>query len=287
MPFRVSIRHTQLAGTKAGGWSENFWSQAGSIADAITATTTLRGLIYDMKGNQTLVPSARISAVKPAARQTKLVGYPGPATPPSGTNFDSDYPTSALLLKLTSNGGYETLQWMRGIPDAVVQSGGVYTPSAAPGFTSRLNKVLAELGNSSSGWSQYKLNPGSAKKPCTSLAILTGIITVPAHGFGAVGTIISIRVSGFLLPRGVNKVWNATILTGDTLQLQFYVPPTDAGLVPFAIQATARLQTKLYVQINAAEIVRATEHYTGRPTEVLGGRRRNRRRSRGGLPVDV
>jgi hypothetical protein len=287
MLFRCTVRHTQLADIKTGGWGESFWSQAGSLSDAIDNTKTLRDAMFQLKGNQTALPSSRITPWPAANRQTKLVAYAVAQAQSTVAGFDSDYPTQALLLKLISNGGYETLQWLRGIPDNVITGGGKYTPGNVTGFVARMNTFLGILKDSSQAWCQYKLNTATPTKIITSVALATGIVTSVGHGLAALGSVKSMRLSGFLSPRGLNKVWNVIVDTVDTVKLLGYVPPSNPNVAVSFVLAKMREQIKIPIQINDAVIVRATEHYTGRPTELLGGRRRNRRSHRAGTPVDA
>lgn len=287
MLFRCTVRHTQLADIKMGGWGESFWNQASSLSDAIANTETLRNAMFRIKGNQTALPSSRITPWPPTNRQTKLVSYAVAQAPSVISGFDSDYPTQALLLKLTSGGGYETLQWLRGIPDNVITVGGKYTPENVTGYTKRMKEFLAILMDSSQAWSQYKLNTATPTRIITSVALATGVVTAPGHGLTPIGSVKSVRLSGFLSPRGLNKVWNVIVSSVDTLTLLGYVAPTNPNVAVSFVLAKLREQVKIPVQINEAVIVRATEHYTGRPTELLGGRRRNRRSHRAGTPVDA
>jgi hypothetical protein len=119
------------------------------------------------------------------------------------------------------------------------------------------------------------------------VALATGIVTAPAHGLGAFGAIVSVRIKGYQIPRGINAVWRATVLTADTVQLNHWIAPTNPNVVAFGKNPTIRKQVYTYVSITGARIVRATSHYTGKPTELLGGRRRTRRTSLAGQPVAV
>lgn len=284
MPWRVSIRHIQQTGSRLAGWSDNFWSQNSELSGVVTATEELRNRLNAITGKETKLPSARISSAD-SFRNVRLVTY---NTTGSVTAAQiADYPSTALLLKLSAPGPYTTRQWIRGIPDDVVQDGGTYNPSGLTGWSAKLNTFLGTLTDSGNLWSIRALNRNTPTTPVTNVALATGIVTAPAHGLGAAGAIVRVRVKGFIVPRGLNKVWKATILTDSTLQLNFYTPPTQVNLAPYAITPTVRLQTYIYVQIAEAVIDRVTSHYTGRPIELLGGRRRTRRRTQGGIPVDA
>lgn len=285
MAFRVSIRNVQQVGPKTAGWSDNFWTQISELSAADTKTRELAAALNLVVGNQTLVPSARISNPD-SFRQVQLINIPG-AVVGTTSGYDSDYASTALLLKLTAPGPYTTLQWIRGVPDSIITQGGKYTPSALAGFTTRLNSFLGLLTSSANLWSIRALSRSVLPTPITGIALQTGIVTAPAHGLGAAGAIVQVRIKGFKVPEGLNRVWRATVLTDSTFQLNFYTPPLDTTLTPFGLNPTVRKQTYTYVQIAGAEIVRATAHYTGRPTELLGGRRRTRRSSQAGQPVDA
>lgn len=280
MAFRVSIRLTQLAGSKTGGWSENFWNSNSDLTALLPIAQALRNEIWNITGVQTVVPSARISNPD-TFRQVQLVEYPTEATATAGALADSDYPSAALLLKLFAPGPYTTLQWLRGIPDSIITRGGTYTPQAKPGYLNKMAAFLTVLMTGTNGWSIRALDRAVLAKPVTGVNLTTGIVTIPSHGFGGAGSLHKVRIKGFKVPKGLNAVWNVTVLDGSTVQLNFYTPPTTT-VVPFGKAPTARLQQYTYVPIQTASIVRATSHYTGRPTELLGGRRRTRQPASGG-----
>lgn len=286
MPYRVSIRHVQTFGALTGGWGENYWSEAATDAKVDTATSDLRDALAELKGTQTLLPSARISAVGVNGRQAHNLNFPvnvGSGT----TDVASNYPTDALLLKLTTAGGLVNYQWMRGIFDGIVRDGGVYTPTGTTNFLANLKSFFGVLKSSAGAWRLYKLDPTVPRQLVTDINLATGVIKAPAHGLGNPKAIADGRLSGVLNPRGINRVWSCLVIDSDSFQLIGYTPPIDTGLKPAWIKAYIRPQKKVYSAISTCEIVRATSHYTGRPTGLLGGRRRNRRRSRAGTPVDV
>jgi hypothetical protein len=138
-----------------------------------------------------------------------------------------------------------------------------------------LSAFIAEYKDVNNQWSVRVLDRNVLKKVVTALAIATGILTVPAHGYGPAGTVVRIRVQGFTLPVQANQIWRATVIDADTLQLNFWTPLSNIPV--YGKNPTCRLQTYVYVQSTSLEVVRATSHRTGRPIALLGGRRRRRK----------
>lgn len=270
MAFRVQMNWQQQSG-RLGGWGESFWSSEAEASVVKVNADALNTLADAAKGIQVIPTSIRISdiAISRSAQNIPIVVSPGTVT----DSNDADYPSTALQLKFSGAGGYTTTQWFRGIPDTIIRNSGRYVPT--PGYLKVIKPFLAALTNSANNWSMRCLNKGTAKKVVTNLTLDTGVITCPAHGYGPVGTVVTTRISGFSSPSGVNKVWRATVLTADTLQLSFWQAITGVNVK--GNNPTSRLQVYVLIQINKAEVVRATSHYTGRPTGLLGGRRRKRK----------
>jgi hypothetical protein len=285
MSFRTTIRNVQQAGDKTGGWGESFWNNTSDLTAMITLSTALRQALNDVKGNEDKLPSMRISNPD-TFRLVKLVNFAGAFGSFPSVYGDADYPSTALMLKLSAPGPYTSNQWIRGIPDQIVTAGGTYTPGGRPGWLAKMNTLLGILMSGSNGWSIRGLNRAIPRVPITGVNLTTGVVTCPNHALGGAGAIAKTRISGFKIPKGLNQVWRVTVIDANSFQLNFYAPPA-VTVVPFGVNPTSRAQLFIYVPIQTAEIIRATSHYTGRPTALLGGRRRNRQTQQGGLPVAV
>lgn len=270
MAFRVSFFFTQQS-SKLGGWSVNFWSTSSDLSVVEQKTQDLQKLLYEVTGAQVVIPSARI-ADNAVFRRVKLVyftasGFGGAVTPSN----DTDYPSTALQLIHRGSPDYRVLQWLRGIPDEVVSNSGRYNPSAA--YVKKIGALISHIVNPANLWGLNVLDRTVTPKVVSALAVTTGILTVPAHGFGANGSVIRVRVKGFSSPKQVNKVWRATVISADTIQLNFWTALADTTVVS-GINPTCRLQTYIQVPIASTATGIVSSHYTGRPSNLLGGRRR-------------
>lgn len=289
MAYKVIWRLQQNAGRRVGGWGFNMWSNAGDLGSCITATNALRNRIWDITGVGCKVPTARISVVG-QQRQVTPLEYSAATGTGSDDDLQADYPSTALLLRMTAAqpsgpGGFaEVRSWMRGIPDGLVRTGGVYSPGGTPGWIPKFQAFQAEITTASRGWSLRVLDQSQAKKVVSAVNLTTGVLTVTGHGYTSPDGIVSLRISGYIYPSGLNRIWQVKILTADTLQLLYYSPPPE-GTPVVAKKASVRLQTYLYLAINGVSVLRATSHYTGRPTDLLGGRRRKKRSTSAGAPV--
>lgn len=270
MPFRVSYFINQQS-SKLAGWSLNFWNLASDRSAALAAAAALAPKINTMLGAQPYVQSYRVSAY-PADRLPSniLTGYHPGISVTAGN--DADYPTSAIQFILRGAPSYRALVWLSGIPDAVVAQSGKYIPT--PSFTGYLNAVISDLVNPANGWALNVLNRAIAKKAVTNLVTATGVLRVPAHGWGPEGTITRIRVMGFSKPKVANKVWRVTVIDADSVQLNFWTGLADPVIAGNNPQAQQQLYTQ--VPIASAEPGIASKHNRGRPIGLLGGRRRRR-----------
>lgn len=269
MPFRVSYRYGMPVGDRTAGWSENFWSSLGDINAARTAAQAMSATIWQLHGNGVNLPSARVSNATTfrdvSILQLGLFSVIGPS---SGAD-DADYPTNALLLKLTGQGGYVTRQWLKGIPDRVVSQGGQYKPT--PTYVTNFNALATVLTNAANGWTMRVSDRTVPFKPVKDIS-QAGIVTVTGHGYADNSRVRISRVQGLTQ---ANRIWRITRLDADTFSLQGWVAPSVA--IPYLGNGVARQVSPIYVAIQAAVIERATKHNVGRPFGQLTGRRRTRR----------
>jgi hypothetical protein len=262
--YRVSFFWQQSV-SKTGGWSENFWSNLGSIPAVKTAADALLAATFAYKANPCFCPRYRISQVgKFRVSQTILTQQL-----PLGTYLTNgaDYPTTKVQLKLTAAASF-TNQWFGGLEDSDVRRGGFWDPvgtSVGP-----LNAIKAILANPVNGWSIYGLDPAVLPQLVQSFNTTTGIMVL------APGVILDqsiIRVKNVTSPKRVNRIWRAIKTADNTFQLLGWIAGTE---VFNGIKASARLQQYAAQGIVAVDYVQSTKHNVGRPTGLLGGRRRRR-----------
>lgn len=267
MPFRVSYGF-QMQAEKLGGWTENFWSALPDLPSVETALNQLKPKLVNAHGNAVIMNEIRISNadtfrdVKVLLVNASIVGTP--------VATEADYPTNALLLKLTGQGNYVTRQWIKGIWDSIIRDNGRYVPTA--NYIAVMNQIFAELLNSSRGWVMRVTDRGVPFKPVKDIT-QAGVVTVTNHGYADNAKVRISRVKGLTQ---ANDLWRITRLDADTFQLQGWVAPVPAS--PYLGRGLARLTQFIYVPIQQAVIVRATEHAVGRPLGLLSGRRKSRRR---------
>jgi hypothetical protein len=270
MPFRIKFNWQQQS-AKLGGWSTNFWINSDDLTFVKTKSLALLAKLNVITGAQVICPSYTISDIS-TFRNVENVetsgGSPGTPTP----STDADYPSTALAIKLTAAGNYNTVQWIRGIPDINISNSGRYTPVGA--YAGKISSFFDELTASGNLWSVRNLNRATPKKVITALVLATGVVTCPAHGYGPTGTTLKVRVQGFKIPESANQIWRITVIDANSFQLNFWQVPTDTVVV--GKNPTAREQVYILNQISTGRVVRASSHYTGRPTGLLGGRRRRR-----------
>ena len=269
MPFHVKFNWQQQS-SKLGGWSTNFWSSLEDLSQVRAKANDLRTLLNAVTGAQVLTPSFTISSVT-APRRIENVETPTTAVSVTEAT-DADYPSTALFFKVYGAGGYSTGQWLRGIPDQNISKSGTYQPAGL--YALRMGSVFGALKNPSNGWALRALDKNTAEKVIDGVALATGIVSCPSHGYGAAGATLNVRLMGFSSPKILNKVWRITVIDSNSFKLAFWQVPTETAVT--GNNPVARAQVYTFVQIGEAKVIRASSHYTGRPTGLLGGRRRRR-----------
>lgn len=272
MPFRIKINWQQQS-SKLGGWSTNFWLNSDDLTFTKAKAAELSDAINRITGAQVISPSYTISDIA-TFRNVENVENGAFPTVAATASTDADYPSTALNIVLTAAGNYKTGQWIRGIPDANISNSGRYVPQGA--YAGKVAAFFGVLQSSSNLWAIRVLDRTVQKKVITGLVLATGIVTCPAHGYGPAGTTVKVRVQGFTTPKSANKVWRITVIDANSFQLNFWQVPTDTAVT--GNNPTVRLQSYILIQIASGRVVRASSHYTGRPTGLLGGRRRRRQR---------
>lgn len=267
--YRVQLRFQQQS-TLLGGWTMNFWAQSASLDKVISDSDFLATTLSNTVGAQTVIQGSRISTVG-VSRQTLKRSFNFGGTPLVAST-DADYPSTALQLVLVDTGGDRVLQWIRGIPDAVVSDSGRYNPTAT--FTRNLNSVFNALTASGQTFVLRNLVRTTPNLVISAINPTTGVTTVPSHGYGPAGTVNYARIRGVRGLTYANKVWQFTVVDANTLQLNFWAAQTD--VIEPGGKPTCTLQVYGYNKIASASIQAVSSHRTGRPTGLLGGRRKRR-----------
>lgn len=278
MPFKVSFFYKQQS-SRLAGWSENFWNSLVDWSAVKAQADVLRPLLDKLHGAQAYCAHIRFTQLDgatgiPLFRYVENQVLVGSGPRDTATYGDADYPTTALLFELFNAQTKRTKQWIRGIDDDQISNSGNF--KVAKDFQKSFDAMKAQLIVAANGWSLRMLKAANANKDVTKLEVATGEVTVPAHGFGANGATIRVRIKGFQSPTAVNKIWRAVVKDVDTITLSF--AGELVGQTVKAIQPKARLQTYELLGCSNAQILRSSSHYTGRPIDLFGGRRKTRRR---------
>lgn len=272
MAFRVKYNWTQQS-AKLGGWSTNFWSNGSDLSVVRTKAISLLTKLNEITGIQAVVTSFTVADY---ASTRNVMNVENGTTPPTAVTEgnDADYPSAALFIRLQTAQNYRTGQWIRGIPDQNISNSGRYVPKS--GYAKAITAFFAELKDPGNLWAVHVLDRATPKKVITGLNTTTGVVTCPAHGYGAAGTTLQVRIKGFSTPKDANGLWRITVIDANTFQLSFWTALDDSTVK--GKNPTSTAQTYILQPVASGEVIRASSHYTGRPTGLLGGRRRSRRR---------
>jgi hypothetical protein len=276
MPFRVSFQF-RVQQALAGGWTENFWNLGNDGSVVANNATALRLKLLSAKGYPIQCPTIRISDLS-GFRVVKKLRFPDIRVPTTfNPDLFCDFVTTAYLLKLTgTTAGPPAIavvnnQWFRGGFDGDVTNGGYYVPTA--GTVNVMNRLFSEITSGANGWA-LRVNTRSAAKMTVTAISQAGVVSCTGHGLN---TDDKTRLSRVVSPTSLNKIWKVVRISADTFSL--VGPPSDIPSTgaTVGLNTTSQKQLAQYLQITSATVDRATEHRTGRPTELLIGRRRTRR----------
>ncbi len=169
--LRVSYFFQQSL-NKTGGWSENFWNSANTIGPGtLSLCDELATALTALKGNPVFCPYYRI-AILGKFRQA-ITRYTN-QVPGSAEDQPADYPTTKLQLALY-NGQQFTTQWLGGLFDSAINTGGFYRPT--PDFASRLLALRTILTTGTKGWQIYGLQRAIEPVLILTLNTATGVLT--------------------------------------------------------------------------------------------------------------
>lgn len=265
--FRVSL-FSANTNTRTGGWTENWWNNADSHATAKTRGTALALVINNFRGYGPIINKIRVSQYG-LRRSGRSYPLNIPNTPPSGTTLYADYPTTKVQLELTGTGTVpvRTNQWLGGIVDGSVVNGGFWVPT--PAALAALNTLISVLTTGTNGWSVNVLDPANTPKTVTAVVGTTGVVTTGVvHGFNNNDFVRLMRIQGI---SGINGIWQVTDVDATTFRLIGWQSTTETMT---RSNAVAVKQLHIPLGVVEARIVQATSHRVGKPTGLLGGRRK-------------
>lgn len=267
MPFHVTFFFVQQT-AKSGGWSENFWNQLSDLNAVFAKAADLGNALLGVHGHTSYITTIRYSEVG-AFRRAFVQELSNTFNPQVGNGVVSDYPTTALLLRMSQDPNYVTNQWVKGIPDSQVAGGGFYLPTGS--YVAAVNTLMGTLTTGANGWAMRCQDKAIPKKAIFSISG-TGVVSVPNHGYFDGDYIRVSRVQGYTK---ANKIWKIQVVDANSFQLLFWVAPPTGTVM--GGNPTAQKQGKTLISPQKAVFIRATEHKVGRPFATLTGRRRIRR----------
>lgn len=289
---KITFFYTDLL----GGFSETWY-----CANGPTAVTPANLVAYletrlAASGMQTtwlycrvsLVASPRVVSVFYPADLPALTTVTGTAGLPRSklTLVNSDISNTSLLIRRTNVAIY-SFWFMRGVPDIVVEAGGVYTPTGAWNYPNILNALF--LLTQALGWGFVGRTPASqGVLPLASIAINANTGTATFTVGGAVGFPmasplnpaltpyqyrLAVRLRRLSNPRQANGVYTVTVIS----QTQC----VTLDQFPYSGFATTGVEQLVY---NVPQVIvptkfsveKCTSRKAGRPFGLRAGRARTR-----------
>lgn len=266
--FRVSFFFQQGADLNTG-WSANFWNTSTDFTALVPIAGALRDALNAFTGTGTLPVATRIADLS-GFRQAQLIrhNYTLPDSP-SKPEY-SDFPDTAVLVKLLGDNKVVVHQWIRGLREAQLdnQFGKL---SFRTVDVNRFNTIRSLLLNSSYGWTLRVRDPLQPLKDIKNISS-NGIVTVTGHGYEDLSIVRISRCKGMLY---ANNKWKITDITADTFQLIGWQTALVDG--PYLGNGKVRLLKIINTPIKDVVAARASRHESGRPFGLRGGRRKRRK----------
>lgn len=262
--LRVSYFFQQSL-NKTGGWSENFWNVASTISDStLTLCNNLLSALSNLKGNPVFCPYYRIGILGKFRQALTVYTQQTPGDP---TATPADYPTTKLQVALY-NGQQFTTQWLGGLYDSVINTGGFYRPTAT--FTRYFESLKTILTTGTNGWQIYGLQRAIPPALILTLNTTTGVITT---GPITIADSALVRIKNVQTPKRANGVWRVQ-KTSDT---QYTLYGWTAGTEVFkGLNAMIQIQGYASQNITDCKAIQSTSHKVGKPGHLLGGRRKKK-----------
>lgn len=197
------------------GWTETIHSNKATLTDVLNAAAALVPIRQKLMGNDVFLPFVRVSDDL-VRGDSFIFQVPGGSTGNATHNAQtSDIPNTCLVIRLDASSTRRRTLYLRGQPDTVVQSGGVYTPDGP--FITNMDRWLQQLIDDT--WA-IKGKSGTALPIPISTATQTlpdGVVTVTTptpHGLSVRDTVTIQRCVGSPQINGtwqVNKVDSAEV----------------------------------------------------------------------------
>lgn len=281
------------------GVSESWFSPATpSTAVTLANIGQFVNARMNISGVNTFFTYCRIATLTPPVTNRRLVSiyYPqdlvgttrmpintqGQYFLPGGLDEGSNDPWSSMLVRRW-NGAQYSLGYVRGVPDAIDQTGGQVFLPLPPPYVNAFNTYAALV--ATLGWGWIASAP-SANSPCNLTAAAqnangTAALTFAVNGatgiglFGAtpvVGSRTQLRISQQVLPQGFNGTYTVVITSPTTCNS--FRPLNVGTFVSGNGQGT--IFTRTLVPVTNMKIEKFVSRKAGLPFGASRGRRRNR-----------
>lgn len=275
MAFRCTFFWVQQ-GDLLAGWGMSFYNNLASLTAVKAQCDALFPLLNQCTGANNYIPRYRISLAG-AFRQTLNVKTGlsgGGAVTPSN---QSTYAAVDVQIKLTApfmlGVTYNVTEWLRGVRGAALGPAGAWTPSGP--YASNFTALFAALTTVANGWCLNVLNKATVPTYGIGVNQTTGVISAPGHGVPVNGKPYRIRLKGCGFHHYLNNLWWVIAPDANSLQIQQWTAP--AIIIPITGKnPSVTLQTYVNPSIATVQTGITSSHKTGRPTGLLGGRRRTR-----------
>ncbi len=256
-----------LKETDAGaGWSETYYYSSVDLPNVLVKAIVLAKKRLACLPFSVALPYVRVA--DDAIQRDSLVYVP-PAIYGALNQPDQqvDVPWNAILCRLSSGSLYRRQLYLRGAPDSLIVE--PENLLGLPSFTTPFNAFLKELSTANWAIRCFDRGPANPVKPINQIAkLVTPVkINLPAHGWNT-GDKVRISHSAY---RPVNAAWPIAVVDADNFVLlnSTVAPPLDI----FG-SGTAHRLVVVYEPIDQAIPVRQTKRNTGRPFDLLRGRRK-------------
>jgi hypothetical protein len=263
-----------------GGWTESFYNVANTPPGPLSGTSDiairsgqLANALIDMHGRQTSMTFIRYSDPN-TFRNVALFQVTDPPLGPLGNGLDTDYVTTALLLRLIGSDGTNTYvvnQWIRAMRDQFCDKNGQLILSGD--FTTKFNALASVL--VSNGWRLRVIDRSKPSQPVSAIDPLTGTVTCTGHGFADNAVV---RIKGARGMPQANGIWRITFVDTNHFVLQHWIAPPTGVVLGQKDKVYVRLNVYTLVPISTVLAVRITSHQTGRPSYLRSGRRKTRKK---------
>lgn len=282
--FRVSFVFGQQAGPRSAGWTMNFWNSSPDLNVVLGAAANLAVTLQPLVGKQTLLLwyGARAVYSPPGVKGPRLarsVFISRAGGLPNQDALDSDFPTTALLLELSTVTGEAVRQTIRGIWDDNSKLGGWYTP--VKNMAADVKALMAALSKAGSNWCLRTQDAGQAPKQIQGFDTTNAAVTCKLHGL-VIGDIVKLGGKAIGITPRINGKWRVTnSQDADHFNIGDWPSDTEApqqeGNFRSAYMQKYLLSNKPIVFDDTKNITSqatfVTKRNVGRPIKVLIGRR--------------